>query len=125
MNSDKLGYDLLSHIGYKVTPIPTSDKMEADFLVEFGGYSALVEAKLKKDSTVATKEREESYITGQPYLFEHRMGRNETLSGIVRKASHQLKSSSDKKHNFKLMLFVATGYVAEKQAEQFMGKPRL
>ena len=46
--------------------------------------------------------------------------RDETLSGLVRDASRQLRSSAGKPHDFRLLWFTATGVRAGAKYEQFV-----
>ena len=114
---------LLEHWGFSVEDIPTSDrdeKKEADFLASFGEVRMLIEEKTKTDDPnyLATRamELEQGGIHGKttPLI------RNETLSGIIGGAAKQLRSSTDKPHDFRLIWFTATGVDAEAKYEQFM-----
>lgn len=106
-----------------VIGIPTSDsegKQEADFLANFGGVTVLIEEKTKEDDPSYLAKRERELESGQIHAANLPLRRDETLSGLVRDASHQLHSSSDKPHDFRLMWFTATGPQAEGKYEQFM-----
>jgi hypothetical protein len=114
---------LLEHWGVYVEDIPTSDgekKQEADFLASFSGVSVLIEEKTKADDPVYLLKQSQELEGGQIHAVTLPLCRDETLSGLVRDASHQLKSSSDKPHDFRLMWFTATGAHAEGKYEQFM-----
>ncbi len=114
---------LLEHWGISIEDIPTSDrdeKKEADFLASFGEVRVLIEEKTKEDDpnylATSAKELEQGGIHGKTIPLI----RNETLSGIIRGAAKQLRSSTDKPHDFRLIWFTATGVDAEAKYEQFM-----
>ncbi|WKN20579.1 hypothetical protein [Azotobacter vinelandii] len=114
---------LLEQLGIAVEDIPTSDaeqKQEADFLATFGDIRILIEEKTKEDDPGYLAHRAEELESGEIHEASFPISRNETLSGLVRDASHQLKSSSDKSHDFRLMWFTATGVHAEGKYEQFI-----
>lgn len=114
---------LLEHWGVVVEDIPTSDnekKQEADFLACFDGVPVLIEEKTKEDDPVYLAKRSQELANCQVHAVTLPLCRDETLSGLVRDASRQLRSSSDKPHAFRLMWFTATGLHAEGKYEQFM-----
>lgn len=122
MNSDFLAREYLEGLGYQVEVIPTSDhvrKKEADFIVIYDDHIAIVEAKLKEDDQKIAKEKERTLASGEVSIVEGKLGRNETISGVIRAAAKQLSSSSDKKHDFKIISFVATGSNERTKADQF------
>jgi hypothetical protein len=114
---------LLEHWGVAVEDIPTSDaqaKQEADFLASFGGVPVLIEEKTKEDDPAYLARRAQELESGQIHAATLPLRRDETLSGLVRDASRQLRSSSDKPHAFRLMWFTATGAQAKGKYEQFI-----
>lgn len=114
---------LLRHWGVSVEDIPTSDreeKQEADFLASFNGASVLIEEKTKEDDPDYLIARAEKLAQGGVHGETVPIVRNETLSGIIRDAAKQLRSSSDKPHDFRLIWFTATGVHAQAKYEQFM-----
>ncbi|MBS0588533.1 MAG: hypothetical protein JSS37_11420 [Proteobacteria bacterium] len=114
---------LLLHWGISIEDIPTSDikqKKEADFLVKFDNAVVLIEEKTKGDDPTYLTQRTEELERGEIHSKTLPTSRNETLSGLVRDASHQLRSSSEKHHDFRLMWFTATGAHAEGKYEQFI-----
>jgi hypothetical protein len=114
---------LLEHWGVRVENIPTSDeqeKQESDFLASFSGVTVLIEEKTKEDDPTYLAKRAQELECGQVHAATLPLRRNETLSGLVRDASHQLRSSSDKPHDFRLVWFTATGPLAIGKYEQFM-----
>ncbi|USH04847.1 hypothetical protein K6Q96_24410 [Grimontia kaedaensis] len=120
--SDEISKKLLEWLGYEVSIIPTSDheeKKEADFLISYGNETAIVEAKMKKDSEEIAKEKEEKLNAGDVAVVEGKLGRNETISGIIKEAKKQLRSSSDKEHDFKIISFIATGSNTLTKSDQF------
>ena len=114
---------LLEHWGIAVQDIPTSDaqqKQESDFLADFSGVRVLIEEKTKEDDFAYLSQRAQELESGQIHAASLPIRRDETLSGLIRDASHQLRSSSDKQHDFRLMWFTATGPLAVGKYEQFM-----
>jgi hypothetical protein len=122
MKSDEVAYELLQNLGYAVEIIPTSDneqKKEADFLICYENIVAIVEAKLKEDDPDIANEKEKKLVAGEVSIVEGKLGRNETHSGIINKATKQLISSGDKEHDFKIISFIATGSNVKTKADQF------
>lgn len=122
MDSDNIAKKLLLDLGYTVEVIPTSDnkqKKEADFLISYDNIVAIVEAKLKEDDPEVAKEKEAKLASGHVSVVEGKLGRNETISGIIGKAKIQIESSSDKKHDYKIISFIASGSNAKTKADQF------
>lgn len=114
---------LLENLGIKVEDIPTSDlqnKKEADFLVNFGDIRVLIEEKTKEDDPDYLSKRASELEQGQIHGVMVPIIRDETLSGIIRNASRQLRSSTDKPHDFRFIWFTATGENAQAKYEQFM-----
>lgn len=114
---------LLQHWGIVLEDIPTSDaeqKQEADFLACFDGVPVLIEEKIKEDDPTYLARRAVELETGEIHAVTLPLRRDETLSGLVRDASRQLRSSTDKPHDFRLMWFTATGAQAIGKYEQFM-----
>jgi hypothetical protein len=113
---------LLQQWDVDIEDIPTSDakeKQEADFLARFGEVPVLIEEKTKEDDPVYMEKRFEKLESGEVHLTALPISRNETLSGIVKQATRQLGSSSDKRHDFRLLWFTATGAHAEGKYKQF------
>lgn len=114
---------LLEHWGVQFADIPTSDaehKKEADFLATFDGVKVLIEEKTKEDDPEYLARRAADLDKGETHAASLPIRRDETLSGLVRNASRQLKSSSDRPHDYRLMWFTATGVHAQGKYEQFM-----
>jgi hypothetical protein len=114
---------LLEHWGISVEDIPTSDreqKKEADFLASFGKVRVLIEEKTKEDDLNYLSTRAKELEQGGIHEETISLIRNETFSGIIRDAAKQLRSSTDKPHDFRLMWFTATGVNAQAKYEQFM-----
>ena len=114
---------LLEHWGIAVEKIPESDaqgKQEADLFADFGGVRVLIEEKTKADDAAYLAKRAQGLGAGEIHAATLPIRRDETLSGLIRDASHQLRSSSEKPHDFRLMWFTATGIQAEGKYEQFM-----
>jgi hypothetical protein len=114
---------LLEHWGVSVVDIPTSNtegQKEADFLAKFGEAHVLIEEKTKEDDPDYLATRAMELEQGEIHAATLPIVRNETLSGIVRHASKQLRSSSKLPHDFRIMWFTATGVHAQGKYEQFM-----
>lgn len=114
---------LLEHWGVTVEDIPTSDaeqKQESDFMANFDGIRVLIEEKTKEDDPAYLAKRANELDLGQIHTATLPLRRDETLSGLVRDASHQLRSSSDRQHDFRLIWFTATGSLAVGKFEQFI-----
>jgi hypothetical protein len=111
---------LLRHWGVTVEDIPTSEKKEADFLASFNTVRVLIEEKTKEDDPDYLDTRAKELEKGEIHAAAFPLVRNETLSGIIRNASNQLRSSSDTPHDFRLLWFTATGVQAQAKYEQFM-----
>lgn len=105
LNSDDISKKLLEELGFSVTKIPEkNDRKEADFLAKFGGDNFLIEAKVKSDSENEINKKEDTLSRGDVFISEGSLGRNETISTIIRHASKQLRSSSSfHDHNYKLV----------------------
>jgi len=99
ISSDSIALYSLEKLGYQVEKIQPSEKKEADFIVSYKNNISLVEAKLKKDSDETIENREKDLSEGRVSVVDSKLGRNETYSGIIRSASNQLSSSSDKPQN--------------------------
>lgn len=114
---------ILKQWGVQVDDIPTSDlekKKEADFLATFGSTRVLIEEKTKEDDPEYLARRASELESGAIHDITLPIKRDETISGIVRSASRQLKSSSNLPHDFRLIWFTATGVTAQGKYEQFM-----
>lgn len=114
---------VLRQWGVNVDEIPTSDrdqKKEADFLATFGATRVLIEEKTKEDDPDYLAHRANELESGHVHGLTIPIRRDETISGIVRSASKQLRSSSNLSHDFRLMWFTATGVTARGKYEQFM-----
>lgn len=112
---------VLEKLGFSVTKIPEGPKEEADFLATIEGCVVLIEEKTKLDDRARLDKRMEQLAKGQLYTSHIPLVRNNRLSGIVRKAAiHQLQSSSEKVHNFRLMWFTGAGINSEAQYHQFI-----
>lgn len=119
MKSDEIALDMLKKLGYEVEKIPESEKEEADFLVSYKGYTALLEAKLKEDDPSIVKKREDSLSAGEVSIVDAKLGVNKNLFRITEKADSQLRSSSDKPHDFKIVSLIASGINSKTKADQF------
>jgi hypothetical protein len=114
---------LLEHFGFVVDDIPTADRerrKEADFKATLCGVTLLLEEKTKEENPFSTAKREATHAQGAFHVETLPVTRDETVSGVIRNAASQLRSSSRHAHDFRLMWFTATGPTAEGKYEQFM-----
>lgn len=105
MKSDDMSKSLLEELGFTVEKIPEkNDRKEADFLAKFGDDCFLIEAKIKSDSESEINNKEDALSRGDVFVSEASLGRDETISTIIRYASKQLRSSSISfDHKYKLV----------------------
>lgn len=109
MKSDDFAERTLTHLGFTVEKLPVAKKngkKMPDFLVRYRASSALVEAKLKGDDPEVASRREDTLAAGEVYASDHVHGRDETLSGIVRTGSRQLKAEVEFESDFKVLFFL-------------------
>lgn len=129
MKSDDLAERTLKQLGFEVEKLPVSTesgKKMPDFLVRNGVSSALVEAKLKGDDPDEATRREEALDAGGVYVSDHALGRDETISGIVREGSRQLQAKTGIASDFKVLFFLAdcinSRVVSEKVVDTLYGR---
>lgn len=121
MKQQSYAHALLEHWGIKVDPLPTGAKKQADFMATFGQSRVLIEEKTKLDDEDYLAQRDSELEAGKIHAATLPIRRNETLAGIVSKASKQLRSSADTQdHDFRLIWFTATDANAQGTYEQFM-----
>lgn len=123
MKSDDLAEHTLTQLGFSVEKLPESTescKKMPDFLVRHGPASALVEAKLKVDDPDEATAREKALDTGEVYVSDHVLGRDETLSGIVRNGSKQLKADTGVEADFKVLFVLMDCINARVVSEQLV-----
>lgn len=123
MKSDDLAEHTLTQLGFSVEKLPESTesgKKMPDFLVRHGPASALVEAKLKVDDPEEATDRETALDTGKVYVSDHVLGRDETLSGIVRNGSKQLKADTGVDADFKVLFVLMDCINARVVSEQLV-----
>jgi len=112
---------LLEQWGVAVEDIPTSERKEADFLATFDGVRVLIEEKTKEEDPARAAERASKHSRGLIHAETLPSVRDETVSGVIRSATKQLKSSSSRlPHEFRLLWFTATGPTARGKYEQFV-----
>jgi hypothetical protein len=123
LKSDDFAEHTLKQLGFSVEKLAVSaesGKKMPDFLVKRGPASALVEAKLKVDNTEQATLREKALDTGEVYVSDHVLGRNETLSGIVRDGSKQLKADTGVEVDFKVLFVLVDCINARVVSEQLV-----
>lgn len=123
LKSDDSAKDTLEKLGFSVEKLPESTesgKKMPDFLVRHGHARALVEAKLKGDDPDEATVREKTLDTGEVYVSDHVLGRDETLSGIVRNGSKQLKADTGVEADFKVLFVLMDCINARVVSEQLV-----
>lgn len=123
MKSDDLAELTLKQLGFDVDKLPVSmesGKKMPDFLVRYGASSALVEAKLKGDNPDEASLRAETLDAGEVYVSDHVLGRDETLSGIVRQGAKQLKAGASIEADFNVLFVLVDCINARVVSEQFV-----
>lgn len=88
---------LLEHWCVTVEDIPVSrqqGKQEADSLASFSGVEVLIEEKTKLDDPAYLARRAQTIDAGGIDMATLPLRHDESLSGLVRDASHQLRSSA-------------------------------
>jgi hypothetical protein len=123
LKSDDLAKHTLTQLGFSVEKLPESTergKKMPDFLVRHGRYSALVEAKLKADDPDKASKREKNLDDGEVYVSDHELGRDETLSGIVRNGSKQLTAETGVEADFKILFVLMDCINARVVSEQLV-----
>jgi hypothetical protein len=107
--------------GVQFTPVQTSRKEEADWLVEIEGCTYLIEEKTKFPNPEDLQDRSKSLNETNQYTSITPVSRSNTISGIVGKAKKQLQSTGEsKRHQFRLVWFTAIGWDAEAKHMQFI-----
>lgn len=123
LKSDELAENTLTQLGFSVEKLlesTKSGKKMPDFLVRHGPATALVEAKLKVDDPEKASAREKALGTGEVYGSDHVLGRDETLSGIVRNGSKQLKADTGVEADFKVLFVLMNCINARVVSEQLV-----
>ena len=106
--------------GFSVEKIPESSEESPDFIVDDGKSRILVELKTKLDSESVIKSREEKLSSGEIYEKVSVLGRRNRISGILKKASSQLKSKKEQyEADYCFVFLFATGMHASEKLSQF------
>jgi hypothetical protein len=122
-NPPSIARAVLEHFGFSVEDIPTAEReglQQADYLVRKGDVTVLLEEKTKEESVGMAAERHATHASGDVHAETFPFRSDAVLSGVIRKASDQLRSSSRYPHDFRMMWFSATGATAAGKYEQFM-----
>ena len=122
MKSQSIARAVLEHFKFLVEDIPTAAHeglQEADFKATFAGVTLLMEEKIKEEAPSAVARRQATHAQGAVHVETLPFWRDTTVSGVVRKASQQLRSSSRHPHDFRFIWFTATGATAIGKYEQF------
>ena len=102
--------------------IPTGTEEESDWLVTLeGGYRVLAEEKTKFEDPEDQAKRQATLDADGIHGQTIALSSNNRLSGIVRKSSSQLASSSKNvDHDARILWFTGTGYDAEAKHYQLI-----
>lgn len=120
MNIESYAKFVLEQLGAQVTEIPTSEKEESDFIATFDSCNVLIEEKTKLDDPSMLAKRKDMLSKGEIHCLSTPLRKDNRLSGIIGKAVGQLKSSSDKDHDYRLIWFTGKGINSEAKYEQFI-----
>ena len=123
MTSPSFARTVLEHFKFSVEEIPTAEReglQEADYRATIYGVTLLVEEKTKQEDPARVFDRHAMHAKQQVHAETLAFTRNKTVSGVIRDAAHQLRSSSRHPHDFRFLWFTATGATAEGKCEQFM-----
>ena len=106
--------------GASIESLPTSSEEECDWRATLGGCRLLIEEKLKLDNQLERATQDEAFRKNETYVRTIELKHNNRLSGIVRKASNQLSSTSgNKEHDLRILWVTAVGMNAEAKMVQF------
>ena len=112
----KLVFDLWSA---SAVPIPTSHAEESDWLVTLDGFRLLVEEKTKFENPDDTEARRRAFDAGEIYSNIAALAPNNRISGIIRKAAGQLRSTAEHvEHDARVVWLTAVGSDAETKVDQ-------
>lgn len=119
MPETSLAKIILSMWGAEVNPIPTSDKKESDWLAILDGFRLLVEEKTKLENPAKTAERRAALDAGEVHGSVIPLNPNNRISGVVRKAVKQLRSTgADVEHDARVVWFTSMGFDREAKDRQ-------
>ena len=112
--------DLLEERNFVVTDIPESSTgRTADFHISDLSCSALIELKIKSDSTEELIERTEVLRAGEVYLRSESSLRRNTLSGLVSDGVAQMVATQGYPHQFKILWLHCTGLNPDHTNDRF------
>lgn len=107
--------------GASAQRLPTSSKEETDWLVELDGFRLLVEEKNKLENPAHTQARIDDLHAGRVHGASVPVGRNNRISGVIRKATNQLQSTAASVgHDARIIWLTGVGFDAEAKHLQFM-----
>ena len=87
--------DFFEAYDLKAEKIPESSEESPDFLIKLGDEKVLVELKTKIDSSDLIEKREKTFEKGEAYEKTAVIGRHNTISKRIKKASSQLISQKN------------------------------
>jgi hypothetical protein len=105
--------------GASVAPVPTSEKEESDWLATLGGFRLLIEEKTKFENPDNAEARTQALHSGDVHGSTTPLRPNNRVSGIVRKAAKQLRSTAaDVEHDARVVWFTSVGFDRESKDHQ-------
>lgn len=94
--------------------IPTSNKKESDWIIDFHGFTLLVEEKQKFENPSQRAERAASLKNEEQFGMSASLSPNNTISSIFKNAAKQLNSSaSARQHDARIVWLTSVGFDAE------------
>lgn len=111
MSNQFIAHAVLSQWGATVEPIATSEKEESDWLATLDGFRLLVEEKTKLEDPEKIAARTEALKSGGVHGTIASLRPNNRISGIVKKAAKQLRSTgADVDHDARIVWFTSAGF---------------
>ena len=104
--------------GYHVEKIAESDEESPDFLIFDDNSSYVLELKTKFPSEAEIEERKELLDASEIHNIQEVIMRKNRLSGIIKKATTQLRGYEEK-DILRIVWLLATGHLAEPRLLQF------
>lgn len=110
---------VLKSWGAQVQAIPTSSKNESDWQASLDGFRLLVEEKTKVESDEKVAARHMALDRGEVHRSVSTLAPNNRISGIIRKADKQLRSTGvNVIHDARIVWFTSTGLDREAKCYQ-------
>ena len=117
MNYEPVVNRFFIDLGYHVEKIAESDEESPDFLIFDDTSSYVLELKTKFPSEAEIEERKELLDAGEIHNIHELIIRKNRLSGIIKKATTQLRGYEEK-DILRIVWLLATGHIAEPRLHQ-------